>query len=465
VIQGRPFLFGERTLLFQSTVPQIFNQMGLGLYNSDNVARKNEHTKRLNFYHDAQLQYLDLQLKELFSQPEKMLRLELNIVKKVINSVSQTYTTPPIRTITGTDRDKQIFSEIVESSRLDLKLKQASRYLKLLKTVLLRVTWRNNHCDLDILTGNLLDIEWADTAEDLKLVMITDFGNSDRVEDVEYSLWSPTTWQRLNYKGDVINSEPNPYKILPFIPIFDYLPTSNNFWIPGGDDLISQQEAINVKLVDLLHLIYFQSFGVGYIRDGLSPEQRDETPLGLGPGSLVELSGADSEIGFVSQKAEIRAVVEAIDKLLKWTCVCQGLSAAAISTDPSAASGISKVWDSVELSEMRIEDKILWNSYEKQIFNLIRIVHNTHSKDKLSESATLKVNFSDPARTTDSPLAVAQAYTEHFKMGTMSPVDILLEMDKDLRSREEALERLKQKKQETEELSPNSALQGVKTER
>ncbi len=441
-------------MLFQSTVPTIFNKMGLSLYSADTTARKSEHSKRLNFYHDAQLEYLDAQLKELFSQPEKMLRVELNIVKKVINSLAQTYTQPPVRTIEGTPRDKKIYSQIVEDSRLDLKLKQCSRYTKLLKSLLVRVTWRSGHCDLDIITGNLLDIETGDTPEDLRLVLICDYGSSDKIENVEYSLWSPATWQRLNYKGDVIDSEPNPYNILPFVPLFDYPPISNNFWIPGGDDLISQQESINVKLVDLLHLIYFQSFGVGYIKDGLSPEQRDGAPLGLGPGSLVELSGKDSEIGFVSQKAEINAVVSAIDKLLKWCCVCQGLSASAVSTDPSEASGVSKIWDSVELAEMRVEDKILWSGYERQVFDLIRTVHNTHSSDKLSESAKLKVNFADPARPTVSPLDEAQAYSEYYKMGVYSAVDVIMQKDKDLRSREEALAKLKLIKSETEQLSP-----------
>jgi hypothetical protein len=443
-------------MLFQSSVPQIFQNMNLKLYSADNSVRKAEAAKRLNFYHDSQLEYLEAQLDELFADPSKMLKVSLNIVKKVINSLAQIYTQPPVRAIEGSARDREIYKQIVCDSRLDLKLKQMSRYCKLLKTLLVRVVWRNDHIDLDIITGNLLDVETGDTPEDLKLVMITDYGNSDKVEDVEYSLWSPSTWKRLDYQGNIIDSKPNPYNVLPFVPIFDYPPISNNFWLPGGDDLISQQEAINIKLVDLLHLLYFQSFGVGFIKGA----EDIGALISIGPGALVELP-TGGEIGYTSQKAEIRAVVEAIDKLLKWCCVCQGLSASAVSTDPSEASGVSKVWDSVELAEMRVEDKILWSGYERQLFDLIRIVHNTHSKDKLLDSAKLKVNFADPARPTVSPLDEAQSYSEYFKMGVMSPVDIIMQKDKDLRSREEALERLKQIKNETQQLAP----QGVKMER
>jgi hypothetical protein len=113
---------------------------------------------------------------------------------------------------------------------------------------------------------------------------------------------------------------------------------------------------------------------------------------------------------------------------------------------------------------MRVEDKILWSGYEREIFDLIRIVHNAHSKDRLSESAKLKVNFSDPARPTISPLDEAQAYSEYYKMGVYSAVDGIMGKDKDLRSREQALEKLLLIKKETEQLQP-PAPQGVKLER
>jgi hypothetical protein len=440
-------------MLFQSSVPQIFDKLNLQLYSSANAARKKEAAKHLNFYHDSQLADLEAMLDELFADPSKMVKVQLNLVRKVINNLAQIYCEPPAREIDGNEKDKTIYKNIINTSMLDLKLKQASRYAKLLKSILIKVVWRNEHPDFDILTGNLLDVETGDTPEDLKRVLITDYGNSDKIEDVEYSLWSAESWQRLDYRGNVIESEPNPYHVLPFLSVFDYPPIGNSFWLPGGDDLISQQEAINIKLVDLLHLLHWQSFGVGYIK-GSSQEDKGST-LTVGPGSLVELPGnKEAEIGFVSQKAEIQSVVNAIDKMLKWFCITQGLSASAVSTDPSEASGVSKVWDSIELSEMRIEGKLLWGSYEQKLFNLMRIIHNTHSKSKLSDAANLKVNFADPAKPTISPLDEAQSYETYFKMGVMSPVDILMQKDKDLRSREEALGRLKIIKSETQQLVP-----------
>ena len=52
-------------MLFQSTVPQLFNNLKIAIYDADNQARKAEAAKRLNLYHDAQLSYLYANAKAL----------------------------------------------------------------------------------------------------------------------------------------------------------------------------------------------------------------------------------------------------------------------------------------------------------------------------------------------------------------------------------------------------------------
>jgi hypothetical protein len=346
----------------------------------------------------------------------------------------------------GTEKDQALYSEILEQSAFDVKIKQASKYTKLLNTILLRPVWRNDKLDLDILTGNLLDVVTGDSPEILEKVLITNYGTSDKIEDVTYSLWTPETWTRLDYRGNVIEQEANPYKTLPFLPVFDFSPPSSAFWLPGGDDIISLQEAINIKLTDLVYLIQQQSFGVGYIKGS-----QTGATLKVDPGSLAEIP-ENGEIGFVSQKAEIRQVVEAIDKLVKWCCVSTGLSAGSISTDPTEQSGVSKQWDSKELSEMRTDDIALWRSYEKQLFNLIRIVWNTHSTKKLSESATLKIDFADP-QPEQSAKEQAQADDLKIAQGVLSPVDVLLRDNPDFQGdREKAMAHLLTIKDELKEL-------------
>jgi hypothetical protein len=106
----------------------------------------------------------------------------------------------------------------------------------------------------------------------------------------------------------------------------------------------------------------------------------------------------------------------------------------AISQTAFAAGKLDKCIELLKVADEKgIEDKLLWGFYEQKLFNLMRIIHNTHSKSKLSDLAKLKVNFADPAKPTISPLDEAQAYETYFKMGVKSPVDILMDKDKDMR--------------------------------
>lgn len=434
-------------MLFQSQVPIIFSRLNLQADSADNWKRKVKTAKRLDLYHDAQLHHLEIKLNKLFSDSSAMVKVCLNVVKKVINNLAQVYRESPFRTIEGSDSDKELYNGIIESMALDVKLKQASRYVKLLKTILLRPVWRNERLDLDILTGNILDVETGETPEILTKVLVTDYGVNDRIEEVEYSFWTPEIWQRLDYRGQVIEEAANPYGVLPFLSVFDYPPPSSLFWLPGGDDLISLQEAINLKLTDLLYLLSTQSFGVGYIKGG-----QGGGSLKVDPGALVELQ-ENGEVGFANQQARIEEVVGAIDKIIKWACVSHGLSAGSMSTDPQEASGLSKLVDTRELSEMRSEDVGLWNLYEKRLFQLIRLVWNAHNPTKqLSESATLKVDFCDPKPETD-PLSQASAWEKLLGMGVISQVDIALERNPDLQTREEALAYLIQVQEESRELN------------
>lgn len=429
-------------MLWTSQVPQLFSKMGMQFYNQANQARKQETAKRLNFYHDSQLERLEEMLNQLFSDPASMVKVSLNIVKKIISNLAQTYKEPPVRTLDASEKDQKLYSEILEQSNFDVKMKQASRYTKLLKTILIRPVWRNEKIDIDLITGNLLDVVCGDTPEILEKILITNYGTSDKIEDVTFSLWTVDTWSRLDYRGNVIEQENNPYNILPFIPLFDYPPPSSAFWLPGGEDLISLQETINLKLTDLNYLISCQSFGVGYIKGS-----QGGSNLKVNPGSLVELP-ENGEIGFESQKAEIKEVVDAIDKLIKWGCVSHGLSAASMSTDASEASGLSKLVDKSELTEARQDDVALFRAEEKQIFNVLRIVWNTHSKKKLSESATLSIDFADPKQKL-SDKEQAQADDLKIAQGVLSPVDVIMRDNPDLESRENALAHLLNIKEET----------------
>ena len=184
-------------MLFQSNVAAFFESVNASVNALSTEARKTETAKRLSFFYDEQLTQLTTQLEALFADPSNMIKVELNIIKKIIKSLAQTYRDRPIRNIIGEQKDKDIYSKIVEEASLDVKMKQVSRLAKLCKTILVKVVFRNGKLDIDILTGNILDVVTGDSPQDLKEVLVTDYGNTGKLEAVEYSHWTDQIFQRL----------------------------------------------------------------------------------------------------------------------------------------------------------------------------------------------------------------------------------------------------------------------------
>lgn len=442
-------------MLFQSTAAAtVEKNLDEALKWADN-ARKQDAEKRLAYYHDEQSAYVLEQLQKQFTDTDKFQIAFLNIVKKIVNNLATSYLTPPIREIDGSDRDQKIYRDIIDGSGFIPKMKLASRYTKLLKVVLIRPVWRQGRIDFDILTPDILDITTGETPEDILSVKICHY--LSKRDEITQSLWTADYFRLLDVNGsDLQQPQFNPYGIIPFVPLWDRCPT-NDFWQAGGDDLISIQDAINQKLTDLIYIIRMQGYGQPVIKGLL-----DQGNLKTGPGCAIELQArSESDFYYAKTNAPIDATLRAIEFLIMQAAVSNGLSSASMTIKPTQESGIAKIVGSQELKEQRLDAVDLFRNYEKQIFHTLKTVWNTHNPGRrFSKDCTLLLDFAEPRQ----PVSVdkqAEAWKNQIDMGILSPVDILLEKNPDLTSREEALTRLLQIKQENDQLSPS---QGVKME-
>ena len=379
---------------------------------------------------------------------------QINIVRKVINQLACVYIEPAKRTIEGGEKDQQLFDGIARGSMLDAVMKQTSKYCKLLKTVLIRPVWRNNQIEIDLLTPDIVDVITGDSPRDLKSIMITNYPASGKAEEVTYSVWTVENFKRLDWNGNVVSTEDNPYGILPFVPCWDSLPI-DDFWIQGGGDLISAQTAINEKLTDLLYTIRMQGFGVGWMKSAnYGPQGLSEVGAGpgIGPGSFVHLEpGPDHGIGFESPGAPIQETWEVIRDIIQQVGIANGLSAHSLTAKVSDESGISKIVSNQELMEKRRDDIELWRRYETQLFDIIKAVWNAHNTSKISDKAGIRVDFAD-LRNPDHEIEDASKWQMLIDAGQASPIDWAISRNPDL-NRETAKEYLTQVQRETAELT------------
>ena len=445
-------------MLWNSVAEDVVQKMFREAVEKESRERKDNSIKRLSYYHDEQESYIIEMLEKHHADPGAFSPVFFNVCKKIINQLAMVYMADATRELAdATDRDKVIFNQIVESSNLNLKMKTASRYTQLLKTIMLRPIWRQGKMDLDILTPDILDIEYGDSPEILKRVMVTHYPQSGESKDIEYSMWTDETYKRLDYNGNTITSEPNPYNTITFIPIWDAFPATGGFWLPGGEDLVSVQSTINAKLTDLMLVLEYQGFGVP-VAKGLPMGGR----LEIGFNTAIEIENPEGSFTFEKTNSPIQAILNSIQFLASNLALSNGLSAASMSTKPTQESGLSRISGSAELTELRKDQISLFGRYERQLFNMFRLVWNVHNPTKkISDTARLKIDFFDP-RPVMSPDKQAELWQAELAMGTLSRTDILMLKNPDL-SKEDAIQKLAeiQAENKTFNTSPD---QGVKPE-
>ena len=399
-----------------------------------NRIRKRTAAKKLDFYHGFQLAYVEDLLRQHFSKPEAFQPCFINLTRKIVNQLAMVYVQDARRTVDGTDQDVAIFGDIERASSLGARMKLANRYAKLLGMCAVRPVWRNGQIDLDVVTPDLLDVQTGDSPEDIQALLVTFYPEDGRDDQVTYSLWTPDTFKRLDYRGLVLEETPNPYKVIPYVFVWNTLPTTT-FWTPTGDDLVALQDAFNEKLTDLLYVLRLQGFGVGWVK-GMKGEIGQ-----VDPGTFFNLPADGGAMGYAQPTAPITDTLAALDFILKQAAVSNGLPAGSLQADVSDQSGVAVIAGNRELEEMRADDLELYRRYESRLFDLIRTTWNAHNPGrKISDSATMTVDFYDvqPSLSQDKQVQVWDALVA---LGCMSKVDILQKLNPDL-SKEDALARL-----------------------
>ncbi|WP_291725231.1 hypothetical protein [Magnetospirillum sp. 64-120] len=416
--------------------------------------RKARAEKALRYYADRQSDETLRLITRRWSDPTAFRVFTLNVVKKVINKRANLYRIAPRRTFSG--MDQAAGEAIYRALNADVVLKRASRLTKLLKTTALQVQWKGTAPALAVITPNILDVV-ADDPENPARIIVTHTGA--KATDTEYSDWTVTGYTRRDHRGHPIRvpgnpGRVNPYGVLPFVPLFDTLP-DDEFFLPGGDDLITTQEAINIALANLWRSVELQAHGQAWAT-GLPAGEA----LNVGPDRAITLP-ENGRFGYATPNAPIRDMLEAIQFAMRQLAATNDLSADVFDLDRSSESGAAKHVEQIDLREARQDDIALWRTYEARLWEVIKRVVNTHAPGTIPEGATLAVDFAEMQENLSETERLTNARTK-VDLGVWSPVDVLRSENPDgFGTREEAFAELLRRKAETDALCPNTANNGI----
>ena len=392
--------------------------------------------------------------KSIGRTPSDFRLFEINVVRKIVDKKAQVYRNAPVRTFEGADQEAT--EELYTSIGVNIQLKKANRLTKLHKTTMMQVGWDGERLTLSVITPNILDVLHDGDPEKPHTVIVTHPGAKD--SETTYSVWTAEKFERRDCNFNVIANpgnpgNVNPYRALPFIPLFDYAP-DDQFFLAGGDDLIEAQQAINVALANLWRAIEWQSHGQAWI-SGVDKDDPFSGPDGFGPNSLVKLP-KDGKFGFAAPNTPLAQVLASIEFLIKQTAVSNDLAANVFEIDRKAESAAAKIAENRDLLEARQDDIALWRRYEQQLFEVIKIVANTHLPGTIAEGAELKVDFGEVSEDLNDKDKL-EVYQRRIDMGIWTVVDAYMAFNPDIRDRDEAVRILQERQQEASVLGSSFA--------
>lgn len=476
---------------------QIAQQAVAKLRTDNSRIRRQDMKKRIDYYYGKQLNYLDDLLATQFKNPERLkLQKEfLNVTQLIIDELAVLYSQPPKRELIEIENPdiESMYQEIIDCGRLDSTMAIANKLSKLCKTVLVRPVWREEKIEFDLFTPNMFDVI-QDPSNPTKAIGIVysnqvDLVNSKKINDADTAINQdpfalPNTifyvWTKenhfsftytLNPKNEVVieilkneNNEDNinPYGRLPFVCIYDGVPL-DNFFIEGGQDLITCNEINNVKLVEKNHLTKMQSFSL-LVRKG-ADNTKDEVILD--PSMLIDIPADDDirkgvDLKYITPEAKIAEIDDDIQQRLSRIAIKHKLNPEMFKASGNRSSADSLQMQAYYLGKVIGADKPVYAYFEKELFELIKIVFNYHSETKLPEDAKLFIDYKD----VEVPSTIEQEDAHNLIMytnGLISKKDWIMKENPDIRDAEQAEEKLKEIQEEKIE-SQKAMLEGALSE-
>lgn len=402
----------------------------------------------------------------------------VNITKKVINQLAIVYKEPAQRTLQSSGKPDEKLTKYYSSilpANVNTTDKSAHRYSKLFNTSLTRVNFRNGRVVYDVLPSHLFDVITDDNDPYMLKQISYDkyIKNADGDDELYTVFWTKDKhYMRQVLEvgdkyifGDEVpignNKEMiNPYRVIPFAVM--RMEMQGDFWGTGQCDLANVNEQLNFLLTDLTNGgIIMQSWGTPFLANtGLEEKNKK---VRFGPKHPIAVKQTNSEFPPVFEYknanpliSEVRAT---IDWKIKMIALTKGLNPNSFLADAKAASGYSKIIDSLEQLEIRRDDIEPCRIYEDERFNITRKVVNYHTEfqenglEKIPDDEYLAVDFAEIniPQTTDENIKENEF---KLKNGLISVVDLMKKQNPDLTD-EEIKEKIKRNMEVNKKIANN----------
>ncbi len=375
--------------------------------------RMEEAENRLSIYMDDYEAIIQEEMQAIFAKDtynklKDKVNQSQNILKRIVNEISTIYKAEAKRVIEpASDR----YEELQKINNYDLKMRRANRFTNLLNECLIKVDVRDGQIVYDFITPHICMViqDDKDPTRAKAIIYQITWVDTRSKADIDYHYWSDEGDYFIFDKHwkikEVIYEGNSPYKdkkrlgkfILPFV-IFHRQEPLCNFWDrDSGRDLYNAATTIGVKMTlfdDYFHTASFkQIYMIGDATDMPQEQRKDpDTIMTVPPGEGAAIGTLDIQANLEDMK---QAVMFGITSIMN----NYGISSDQWTLSFTELSGVALRIRMQPLDEIRREQIPLYRRYERELFEITRMVNNAWASKmkwkKIPETTKFAVDFGD----------------------------------------------------------------------
>tara|TARA_R100000742_G_C4273738_1_gene93411 strand:+ start:532 stop:1812 length:1281 start_codon:yes stop_codon:yes gene_type:complete len=326
-------------------------------------ARRNEIRKHLDYYSGVSVeQYITNYFNgDAFREIPPSIT---NFTRKFINKISRIYSLGAKRTVGGSTAR---YEQLIPTK--DVRMKHSERMTRLLGTVANRVHWKGEFFDyrpIYYFEAYFDDDPFTPNAIIYPLLNNTaDLSNTD---NMQWEYWDNEKYGLMNEEGEMLSETPNPYGIIPFV--FTHREDQvDSFFVEGASDIINCNEQVNIALTEMNLGMRFNMFGQPWVT-GL---RADQSMLRAGSNTILDM-GEDGAYNITSPSGNIMEAIQNIKFQMELVATNNHLWIQWAESGGEVPSGISLMIKDMERKEDYYDDIALWRMYEKDFYNVERII-------------------------------------------------------------------------------------------
>ena len=287
-----------------------------------------------------------------------------NFTRKFINKISRIYSLGANRNVgQATER----YLELTPTK--DVRMKHSERMTRLVGTIANRVYWVNESFDYRPIY--YFEAYFDDNPFQPSAITYPLLNNTSDLSDatnLQWEYWDNEKYGMMDEEGQIMEEFENPYGIMPFV--FTHREDQlDSFFVEGASDVVNCNEQVNIALTEMNLGMRFNMFGQPWVT-GL---RADQSMLRAGSNTILDM-GEDGAYNITSPSGNIQEAIDNIKFQIELVASNNHLWIQWAESGGEVPSGISLMIKDMERKEDYYDDIALWRLYEKDLYNVERVI-------------------------------------------------------------------------------------------